>query len=189
MRLPHVLGLVVLSLALWGSSCAKPAGPATVGAVPAPPPRAIPTANRDRSAEFKTRGLEAREIDEGVVIYLPTVYLFSFNDATVDAGAKKQLRDIATMLDEPMLASRRIVVEGHADAVGSESYNEELSERRAEAVVAELVSGGVRPGRLVTRAYGKDRPLEPNRRPDGSDNPDGRARNRRVALIIENPIR
>jgi outer membrane protein OmpA-like peptidoglycan-associated protein len=52
--------------------------------------------------------------------------------------------------------------------------------------MAVLEAGGVAAARLSSRAYGKDRPLEPNR-VDGRDNPDGRARNRRVALVIENP--
>jgi outer membrane protein OmpA-like peptidoglycan-associated protein len=175
-----LLGLVC------AASCAKPAAPPPGVSVPPPPARAIPAANRSLIAEFKKRGFEAREAEEGVVLYLPTVYLFSFDDATVDPGAKQQLREIAGMLQAPTLATRRIVVEGHADAVGSDAYNLSLSERRAVSVIAELVSGGVRADRLVKRAYGRDRPLEPNRRPDGSDNPEGRARNRRVALIIEN---
>jgi outer membrane protein OmpA-like peptidoglycan-associated protein len=122
-----------------------------------------------------------------VVIYLPTVYLFEFGKSEVDAGALTQLRDIAALLVEPMLAGRRVIVEGHADGVGSRRVNQSLSEARARAVIAVLESGGVARTRLRSRAYGKDRPLEPNTLADGADNPDGRARNRRVALVIENP--
>ena len=53
-------------------------------------------------------------------------------------------------------------------------------------MIAVLEAGGVAADRLHSRAYGKDRPLEPNRLANGPDNPDGRARNRRVALVIEN---
>ena len=60
-------------------------------------------------------------------------------------------------------------------------------EKRADAVIGELVASGVDKSRLSRRAFGKQRPLEPNRRADGTDNPEGRARNRRVALIVENP--
>ena len=62
-----------------------------------------------------------------------------------------------------MLAGRRITVEGHADGVGSRRYNQTLSEARARAVIAVLEAGGVAGDRLHSRAYGKDRPLEPNR--------------------------
>ena len=94
---------------------------------------------------------------------------------------------IAELLNASFLNGRRIIVEGHADGIGAEAYNKTLSDKRAEAVVSELVAAGVERGRLTKRAFGKERPLEPNKRPDGSDNPEGRARNRRVALIVENP--
>ena len=154
---------------------------------PAPPARELPTLNRDVVSEFVRRGIDAREAEEGVVIYLPTVYLFEFNSAAVEPDAGKQLRQIAELLTAPFLNGRRIIVEGHADAIGAEAYNKTLSDKRAEAVIDQLVDAGVQRGRLVKRAFGKDRPLEPNKRPDGSDNPEGRARNRRVALIVENP--
>jgi OOP family OmpA-OmpF porin len=121
-----------------------------------------------------------------VVVYLPTVYLFAFGKSDVDTGARARLLEIASLLAEPMLAGRSITVEGHADGVGSRRYNQQLSEARAHAVMAVLQTGGVAKARLGSRAYGKDRPLEPNQ-VDGKDNPDGRARNRRVALVIESP--
>ena len=192
-RAIRVVGLLLV-VPVW--ACApkteRPADPAPVG-VPAPPARGVsgptpaPASNPDLVKVFTSRGLEAREEGEGVVIYLPTVYLFGFGQSDVDAGARTQLREIAVLLAEPILAGRRIVVEGHADGVGSRSYNQRLSEARARSVIAALEAGGVARARLRSRAFGKDRPLEPNRLPDGTDNPDGRARNRRVALVIENP--
>lgn len=182
----------MLAAALAAAACApKPAPPApdTPVALPAPPQRPIPARNQEVLSAFQQRGLDAREEDEGVVIYLPVVYLFAFDSAEVGPQARRQLREIATMLTEPLLASRRVIVEGHADAIGTRDYNLDLSERRASAVRAELVSGGVPAARLAVRALGKERPIEPNRLPDGSDNPEGRARNRRVALVIENPVK
>lgn len=192
-RAIRLVGLLLV-VPVW--ACApktgRPADPAPVG-VPAPPargvsgPTPVPASNPDLVKVFASRGLEAREEGEGVVIYLPTVYLFGFGKSDVDPGARSQLREIAALLAEPTLAGRRIVVEGHADGVGSRSYNQRLSEARARSVIAALEAGGVTRARLRSRAFGKDRPLEPNRLPDGTDNPDGRARNRRVALVIENP--
>jgi outer membrane protein OmpA-like peptidoglycan-associated protein len=188
----------IVGLALtcaWAVACASKAPPAaapTPVAVPAPPARGVsapetpPISNPDLVKAFTSRGLDAREESAGVVIYLPAVYLFAFDKTDVDAKARTQLQEIATLLAEPMLAGRRITVEGHADGVGSREYNLQLSEERAHAVMAVLEEGGVAKARLRSRAYGKDRPLEPNR-VDGKDNPDGRARNRRVALVIENP--
>jgi outer membrane protein OmpA-like peptidoglycan-associated protein len=197
MRPSRALGVVgpVLVIAI-ASACAPkdaaPSPPAPVG-VPAPPargvtgPQAPPASNPDLVKVFASRGLDAREEGEGVVIYLPTVYLFEFNESQVDPKARTQLREIASLLVEPMLAGRRVTVEGHADGVGSQRVNLSLSEARARAVIAVLEAGGVAKARLRSRAYGKERPLEPNTLADGTDNPDGRARNRRVALVIENP--
>ena len=188
-------GTVLLLASAWLAACA-PRTPAPVAAppvgVPPPPTRSVsgpdspPMANPDLVKVFTSRGLDAREEGAGVVIYLPTVYLFAFGKSEVDAKARTQLSEIATLLAEPMLAGRRITVEGHADGVGSRRFNLTLSEARARAVIAVLEAGGVAGDRLHSRAYGKDRPLEPNTLGDGKDNPDGRARNRRVALVIEN---
>src|SRR5205085_3331566 len=104
------------------------AAPPPVG-VPPPPARTVsgpespPLSNTDLVKVFASRGLDAREEDAGVVIYLPTVYLFAFGKSDVDAAARRQLAELATLLAEPMLAGRRIMVEGHADGVGSRQFN------------------------------------------------------------------
>jgi outer membrane protein OmpA-like peptidoglycan-associated protein len=188
--------LVTLSLAAvvsTGSACAtkkppEPAPPPPVDVnVPAPPARPMPTVNRQLLEEVKKAGLEAREVDEGVIIYLPTVFLFEFDKAVVTQDAKKQLRDVGKLLISEVAENRHVTVEGHADAVGTRAYNRALSDRRAAAVIQELVAAGVKSDRISKRVFGEDKPLEPNRRPDGTDNPEGRAKNRRVALLIENP--
>jgi outer membrane protein OmpA-like peptidoglycan-associated protein len=188
------VGVLVALTSVGLTACARktppPAPPPPVG-VPPPPARTVSgpespaLSNPDLVKVFTSRGLDAREEGDGVVIYLPTVYLFAFGKADVDAPARTQLGEIAALLAEPMLAGRRVTVEGHADGVGSRQFNHSLSEARAKAVIAVLEHGGVARDRLHSRAYGKDRPLEPNRLADGQDNPDGRARNRRVALVIE----
>ena len=190
-RIGAAIVLSAISLAACAPKTAAPAVPVPVG-VPRPPSRGIsspdvrPISNPDLVKVFASRGLDAREEGAGVVLYLPTVYLFAFGKADVDTPARAQLKEIAALLGEPMLVGRRVTVEGHADGVGSRHYNATLSEARAQAVIAVLAAGGVARDRLHSRAYGKDRPLEPNTLADGTDNPDGRAKNRRVALVIEN---
>jgi outer membrane protein OmpA-like peptidoglycan-associated protein len=189
---PLFLTLSLAAVAAAGSACAKkppeppPPPPVDVN-VPAPPARPMPTANRQLLEEVKKAGLEAREVDEGVIIYLPTVFLFEFDRSVVTDDAKKQLREVGKLLGSEVAENRRVTVEGHADAVGTRAYNRNLSDRRAAAVVQELVAAGVKSERISKRVFGEDKPLEPNRRPDGTDNPEGRAKNRRVALLIENP--
>jgi outer membrane protein OmpA-like peptidoglycan-associated protein len=191
---PLLLTLSLAAVVTAGSACAakKPAEPPPPPPpvdvnVPAPPARPMPTVNRQLLEEVKKAGLEAREVDEGVIIYLPTVFLFEFDKSVVTQDAKKQLRDVGKLLISEVAENRRVTVEGHADAVGTRAYNRTLSDRRAVAVIQELVAAGVKSDRISKRVFGEDKPLEPNRRPDGTDNPEGRAKNRRVALLIENP--
>jgi outer membrane protein OmpA-like peptidoglycan-associated protein len=191
-RLARVWALplpLALSLALVASCASHP--PPKVTAVdvnvPAPPARVVPTANRALVEDFKKAGVEAREVVDGVVIYLPAIFQFDFDESTLTADTRKQLRAVAKLLLTNSTASRHIIVEGHTDAVGTDVYNHALSARRADAVVRELTAAGVASSRITRRAVGAARPVEPNRKPDGSDNPEGRAKNRRVALLIENP--
>lgn len=81
----------------------------------------------------------------------------------------------------------RVEVAGHTDAIGSDAYNQGLSERRARAVYDYLTSNGIDASRLVgPNGYGESRPIAPNTNPDGSDNPEGRALNRRTELNVQN---
>jgi OOP family OmpA-OmpF porin len=91
---------------------------------------------------------------------------------------------IARVLSHPGARTRRIILEGHTDDVGTTSYNLTLSRRRAETVARELIARGIRRDRVTVAAFGETRPAAPNRHADGSDNPDGRARNRRVEAVI-----
>jgi outer membrane protein OmpA-like peptidoglycan-associated protein len=76
-------------------------------------------------------------------------------------------------------------VEGHTDSKGVASYNARLSEQRAESVKAWLVSkGSLNAATLVTRGFGSANSVVPNTKPDGSDDPAGRQRNRRVEIVI-----
>jgi outer membrane protein OmpA-like peptidoglycan-associated protein len=187
-----IAALILVTVGLIGcASKRKPPDPAKPVAVkvPSPPARATPGANRELLEEVRKAGLEAREVDEGIIVYLPTMFLFEFDKAVVNRDARQQLREVGKLLISNVANDRKVTVEGHADAVGTRAYNQALSDRRATAVIAELVAAGVPPGRISKRVFGEDEPLEPNRRPDGSDNSVGRAKNRRVALLIENPAR
>ena len=69
-------------------------------------------------------------------------------------------------------------IEGHADEIGSDGYNQQLSERRAQAVARVLQAAGLTHDRLQVQGFGKRRPIAPN------DTDSGRAQNRRVVLIV-----
>jgi outer membrane protein OmpA-like peptidoglycan-associated protein len=140
--------------------------------------------NRELLEELKKQNLEARETDRGVVVNLPDV-LFEFGKANLAGGSRPKVQDIAELLND-QARGRRVSVEGHTDSVGSESANQMLSERRADAVASALEAEGVSSQRITTKGYGEQYPVAPNRDRDGEDNPDGRVKNRRVEVIIEN---
>ncbi|WP_373083618.1 OmpA family protein [Zhongshania sp.] len=80
-----------------------------------------------------------------------------------------------------------VAVDGHTDWMGSDSYNIRLSYKRARTVYHYLVDAGIKENRLVFRGYGESVPVAPNANDDGSDNPAGRAENRRVELNVLQP--
>ncbi|MBI3247814.1 MAG: OmpA family protein [Deltaproteobacteria bacterium] len=140
--------------------------------------------NRQILEELKRQNLDARETNRGVVVNLPNV-LFEFNNARLTGEARDKVAHIASVLND-RATGRQVSIEGHADAVGSESYNQRLSTHRAQSVVQALSSEGVRQARLSSRGFGERYPVAPNLRKDGTDNPSGRAKNRRVEVVIEN---
>ena len=110
---------------------------------------------------------------------------FDFDQATLRPDGVVILDEAISILGRyPEL---RVEVAGHTDSIGSDEYNQGLSERRARTVYDYLTSHGIDAGRLMgPNGYGESRPIAPNTNPDGSDNPEGRARNRRSELNVQN---
>jgi len=107
---------------------------------------------------------------------------FDYDKANIKAEFAPVLDEAAqTLKDNPEINVR---IEGHTDSIGSDSYNQRLSERRAQAVKAYLVSRGVAASRLSTEGKGESEPIADNMR-NGRDNPEGRAMNRRAELKVE----
>lgn len=124
--------------------------------VPPPPPAAPPPAPKRR---IILRGVN-----------------FDFDKANIRPDARVILDEaVATLRSEPDI---RVAVEGHTDAMGTDAYNQRLSERRADAVADYLAHGGIARSRLTTEGFGESKPLASN------VDEDGRAQNRRVELRI-----
>lgn len=141
------------------------------------------TASQASRTEDELRRLHATRTDQGVVITLPERVLFDFDKADLRPDAGPSLSQIGSVLAGYPHA--RISVRGYTDAVGSDSYNLDLSQRRAEAVRQALAAQpGVPADRLEAVGRGKADPVAPNANPDGSDNPGGRQQNRRVEVVI-----
>ena len=119
--------------------------------------------------------LKAKQTERGLVLTLGDV-LFETGKAELRPGALQNLYPLVTFLQK--YPERRAVIEGYTDSVGSDAYNLDLSERRADAVRDFLLQNGVNPAQLTTRGYGKASPVASNATAEG------RQQNRRVELII-----
>lgn len=127
---------------------------------------------RDLNAEV--RGREVR-------IALSADVLFDFDKADLRKEAAPELEKVAAVLKEYPNATARI--DGHTDGKGDAAYNQKLSERRAETIRKWLEGEGVKT-RLTAKGWGKTKPVAPNTRPDGKDDPEGRQKNRRVEIVL-----
>ena len=84
---------------------------------------------------------------------------FEFDSARLTTVARRDLDEVAAALNDPSLVAASVTLEGHTDAAGTPEYNLRLSQRRAEAVVAYLVTRGVAPARLRPAGFGEYRLL------------------------------
>lgn len=114
------------------------------------------------------------------VVRFDSALFFEVDRADLRPEARALLAEIAPALIE---ADRSIEINGHTDATGSEEYNLDLSQRRAESVASELRTLGVGV-EFTVRGFGESQPVAPNYNADGSDDPVGQSQNRRVELVI-----
>ena len=129
---------------------------------------------------------DTRRTPEGSVVTLPEQVLFDFDSAALEPRAGSALDRIAEALT--LAGDRRVTIRGHTDSRGDDAYNLGLSQRRADAVLEYFVAAGsLDAARFVATGLGESRPVAANERPDGSDDPDGRQRNRRVEIVLEGP--
>jgi outer membrane protein OmpA-like peptidoglycan-associated protein len=111
-----------------------------------------------------------------ILLNFPADLTFDFDRDNVKGQFVGTLRNVGSVLRE--YNQTTVDVYGHADSVGSDAYNQDLSERRATNVSRELIAGGVMPQRVLIRGFGEERPIASN------STDDGRARNRRVEVYI-----
>ncbi|TXC77064.1 OmpA family protein [Luteibaculum oceani] len=134
----------------------------------------------------KSKGMEVAKInllpETNQPIVIRNIYYPFDKDYLTDASKIT----IDTTIFEILDANKTIKVEisSHTDWFGTDSYNEDLSQRRAQSVVDYLIKKGIPAERLVAKGYGEKQPIAPNQNPDGSDNPVGRAKNRRTEFRI-----
>jgi outer membrane protein OmpA-like peptidoglycan-associated protein len=130
---------------------------------------------RSTQLEQELAALKAKETERGLLLTLGDV-LFEYNRADLKSGAMQKLYPLITFLQEN--PTRNVVIEGHTDNIGSDAYNQDLSERRAEAVRDFLLQNGIRAERVTAQGRGKSYPVASN------DTEVGRQQNRRVEITI-----
>lgn len=127
--------------------------------------------------------LTMKETATEVRIDLAADVLFDFDKAEIKPQAQQALTQVATVIREKTGGTVRI--EGHTDAKGSNAYNLRLSNQRAGAVKTWLVGkGGLNTVTFETQGFGAKQPVAPNTKTDGSDDPEGRQKNRRVSIVV-----
>ncbi|SKB04804.1 Outer membrane protein OmpA [Prosthecobacter debontii] len=108
---------------------------------------------------------------------------FEYDQAELHPRALKQLEIVSSLLKSD--PSKKLQIAGHTDAKGTDTYNLSLSQTRAESVKKQLIAMGVAESQVVTTALGKAQPLSPNQKADGSDDPEGRSKNRRAEIYLD----
>ena len=107
---------------------------------------------------------------------------FDYDKSTLQNTSLVELRNLYLLMKSN--PGMQVEISGHTDSKGTDAYNIKLSEDRARAVVAYLTEKGISADRMTARGYGKSKPIAPNVKDDGKDNPLGRQLNRRVELMI-----
>jgi outer membrane protein OmpA-like peptidoglycan-associated protein len=165
---PTILPLKATVLELRGFGTGVGGGPAALTARVEP----LQAALKDLGATVKGREIK---------INLAADVLFDFDKSTLRPEAGPALGKVVAVLQSYPKAA--VSIEGHTDGKGNEQYNQRLSEQRADSVRRWLVEHGVTTA-MTTRGWGKTRPIAPNTKPGGGDDPEGRQKNRRVEITV-----
>jgi outer membrane protein OmpA-like peptidoglycan-associated protein len=132
----------------------------------------------------KTQDLQVKETATEIRIDLAADVLFDFDKSTIKPAAASELHGVAEIIKDKG-KGRTVRIEGYTDAKGSAPYNQSLSERRAASVQQWLAQKeGLGQVKMTAQGFGAAKPVVPNTKPDGSDDPDGRQKNRRVEIVV-----
>ncbi|GAB5520497.1 MAG: OmpA family protein [Rhodothermales bacterium] len=126
--------------------------------------------------EDELEGAEVERVGEGIQVTFESGILFGFDSSSLTPDARASLNQLAQSLNQ--YDNTELLVIGHTDSKGSDDYNQQLSERRANAAASYLVSQGVAPNRITTLGKGETEAIATN------ETEAGRAQNRRVEVAI-----
>ncbi|MGD9163369.1 MAG: OmpA family protein [Chromatiales bacterium] len=126
--------------------------------------------------QLENTGVSVTRSGDNIILNMPGNITFEVNKSDVKPNFVEVLHSVTLVLNE--YKSTMIEVSGHTDSTGSESYNQMLSQQRAQAVSSILMQNGVQPVRIDTVGYGEGRPIASN------STASGRQQNRRVELTL-----
>jgi outer membrane protein OmpA-like peptidoglycan-associated protein len=142
---------------------------------------------KELDLEKAKQELQFQETGKSMSMNLAGDVLFDYNKAALKPAAEEALKKVAVVLS--LFPESNVTVEGYTDSKGGKGVNLQLSRERATSVKNWLVkNGGVAPAHIVAKGFGEENPVAPNTNPDGTDNIVGRAKNRRVTIIVDKPI-
>ena len=128
--------------------------------------------------------LEVKETPTEVRVEMAADVLFDFDKSDLLPKAGETLQKAAAFINDRAKGGL-VRIEGHTDAKGNDDYNLKLSVRRADSVKRWFTSHGLNGVKFATEGFGAKKPIAPNTKPDGSDDPEGRQKNRRVEIVIK----
>ncbi|MDQ3118922.1 MAG: OmpA family protein [Verrucomicrobiota bacterium] len=141
---------------------------------------------KELELEKARQQLQEQQSGRSLSMNLSGDVLFDYDKATLKPEAEAALKKVGVVLSQ--FPESMVTVEGYTDAKGGKSVNVPLSRERATAVKDWLVkNGNVPAASIIGKGFGEENPVAPNTNSDGSDNPGGRALNRRVSIIVEKP--
>lgn len=166
----------------------EPVAPSAPVPTPAPAPASAPATAQNSTAAAQGSSLTAQssslsgtETGFNIQINLSSDVLFDFDKAELKPEADSELQKAADIIRQK--GKGLILISGYTDSKGTDAYNKRLSLARAQAVKNWFEAQGLHQN-YQTEGLGAANPVVPNANDDGSDNPEGRAKNRRVELIV-----
>jgi outer membrane protein OmpA-like peptidoglycan-associated protein len=130
------------------------------------------------------KDLGARATDTEIQIELSSDVLFDFDKSDLRPVAIPSLLKVVTVMQS--YPAYVCTIGGHTDGKGGKEYNQKLSERRANSVATWLAGHGAS-NQMNTQGFGDTKPVAANTKPNGSDDPEGRQKNRRVEITLKKP--
>ncbi len=165
--------------AVIGKAVGSTAKGAIIGAAVGGTAGAIIGRRMDKQAQelaMEIPGARVERVGEGIVVTFDSGLLFAYDSDAIQGAARENLTNLAESLRK--YGDTDVLIIGHTDATGSDSYNQGLSERRASSAANYLAANGVTRNRIQTAGRGESEPIDTN------DTAEGRQQNRRVEIVI-----